>query len=146
MKQDNPIYCPFCGQFGFVVSHGRDKESRYWRSICCSTNWLSLDPKGHPLESPAQHDLDYIGALIEEEEYELATARIDRLRDFLGEFPTLTSLATQIAVIECIADEKPLMVKIEVRGGVAHIVHVPSGAVVELQDHDNEETTYHGDF
>lgn len=77
------------------------------QSLGMDTNWILRRLMDVPERNePTQEELDAIENLIEAEEYDAALARIEQLRQNLGEFADLVDLQTRIDMIRFLAENE----------------------------------------
>lgn len=83
------------------------KTYRPYQSFGMDTNWILGNLMGvTERDAETLLKLAQIEELIEDEQYDSATAAIDTLRAKLGEFPELVGLQTRIDMIEFLSDEE----------------------------------------
>ena len=81
------------------------KATRPDQSLGMDTNWILRHLMGvSERDEETKRKLENIEALIEDEQYDAATQKIDDLRRRLGDFPELVGLQTRIDMIQFLSD------------------------------------------
>lgn len=90
-----------------IILIEKGKTDRPYQSLGMDTNWILRHlMKVTERDADTLQALKKIEELIEEEQYDDATAAIDVLRTKLGEFPDLVNLQTRIDFIDFLSDEE----------------------------------------
>lgn len=77
------------------------------QSLGMDTNWILRHLMGgSERDEETKQQLERIEVMIEDEQYDAATRKIDELRHRLGDFPDLVNLQTRIDMIDYLSDAK----------------------------------------